>query len=157
MACITQWNCEHAVRATQDEWVIMRSSDKMWSTRGGNGKTLQFYYDKIPMNSMKIQKIWHQKMSPWPPPPLPGWQVSNMLLGKSGRQLLIASERIKWLAQSRNDAQYWVCQVVKVKSNAVKSNITQEPGILCQWIKISWMYSSGRWQEWTLTYQETVN
>ena len=32
----------------------------------------------------------------------PGWKVSNMLLGKSGGQLLIALERKKWLGQSRN-------------------------------------------------------
>ena len=54
-----------------------------------------------------------------------GWKVSNMLLGKSGEQLLtlIAPERMKWLGQSRNDAQMWMCLLVKVKSNAVKNNI----------------------------------
>ena len=35
--------------------------------------------------------------------------VSNMLLGKSGGQLQIASERLKWLSLSRNDAQMWMC------------------------------------------------
>ena len=37
----------------------------------------------------------------------PGQKVSNMLLGKSRGQLLIASERMKWLSQSRNDSQLW--------------------------------------------------
>ena len=39
---------------------------------------------------------------------LPGKNVSNMLLGKSGGKLLIVSEIIKWLGQSRNDAQLWM-------------------------------------------------
>ena len=47
-----------------------------------------------------------------------------MLIGKSRGQLLIAPERIKWLGQSRNDTQLWMCLVVKVKSDAVKNNIT---------------------------------
>ena len=32
-----------------------------------------------------------------------------MLLEKSGGQLQIAAERMKWLGQSRNNAQLWVC------------------------------------------------
>ena len=38
-------------------------------------------------------------------------------------QLLTAPERMKQLGLSRNDAQLWVCLVVKVKPNAVKNNI----------------------------------
>ena len=38
-----------------------------------------------------------------------GWKVSNMLLGKSGRQLLIAAKRMKLLGQSGNNAQLWMC------------------------------------------------
>ena len=53
-----------------------------------------------------------------------------MLLEKTKGQLLIAPERMKQLSHSRNDAQLWMCLVVKVKSDAVKNNITQEPGIL---------------------------
>ena len=74
------------------------------------------------MNSMKRQKDMTLKDEP--PQPPPGQQVSNMLLGKSGE---VAPERIKRLSQSRNDAQLWMCLVVKVKSNAVKNNIAQEP------------------------------
>ena len=43
-----------------------------------------------------------------------------MLLGNSGK---IAPERMKRLSKSRNDAQWWMCLVVKVKFNAVKNNI----------------------------------
>ena len=31
---------------------------------------------------------------------------------------------------SRNNAQLWMCLMVKVKSDAVKNNIAQEPGML---------------------------
>ena len=34
------------------------------------------------------------------------------------------------LGQSRSYAQLWMCLVVKVKSDAVKNNTAQEPGML---------------------------
>ena len=43
-------------RAIQDGWVIVESSDQMWSTGGGNGKPLQYSCLENPMNSMKRQK-----------------------------------------------------------------------------------------------------
>ena len=43
-------------RATQDEQVMVDSSDKMWSTGEGNGKPLQYSCLENPMNSMKRQK-----------------------------------------------------------------------------------------------------
>ena len=57
-------------------------------------------------------------------------KVSNMLLGKTGGQLLIAPERMKSLGQSRNDAQLWMHLVVKVNSNVIKNNTAQELGML---------------------------
>ena len=42
-------------RATQDGRVMVESSDKMWSTGGGNGKPLQYSCLGNPMNSMKRQ------------------------------------------------------------------------------------------------------
>ena len=42
--------------ATQDERVMVESSDKMWSTGEGNGKPLQYSCLENPMNSMKRQK-----------------------------------------------------------------------------------------------------
>ena len=44
-------------RATQDGWIIVKSSDKMWFTGRGNDKTLQYSYCDNPMNNMKTQKI----------------------------------------------------------------------------------------------------
>ena len=52
-----------------------------------------------------------------------------MLLGKSGGQFQVAPERVKRLGQSRKDAQLWMCLEVKGKSDAVKNNIAQEPGM----------------------------
>ena len=42
-------------RAIQDGWVMVESSDKMWSTGEGNGKPLQYSCLENPMNSMKRQ------------------------------------------------------------------------------------------------------
>ena len=55
------------------------------------------------------------------------WSVSNMQLAKSGE---IIPEGMKKLSQSRNEAQFWMCLVMKVKSDVVKNNIAQEPGAL---------------------------
>ena len=43
-------------RATQDGWVMVESSDKMWSTGEGNGKPLQYSSLENPMDSVKRQK-----------------------------------------------------------------------------------------------------
>ena len=40
-------------RATQDRWVMVENSDKMWSTAEENGKPLQYCCLENPMNSMK--------------------------------------------------------------------------------------------------------
>ena len=48
--------------------------------------------------------------------------MSDVLLEKSRGQLLIAPEGMKQLGQSRNDAQLWMCLVVKVKSSVPKNN-----------------------------------
>ena len=43
----------HAVDGSQDGWVMVESSDKLWSTGEGNGKPLQYSCLKNPMNNMK--------------------------------------------------------------------------------------------------------
>ena len=43
----------HARRATQDGWIMVERSDRMWSTGEGNGKPLQYSYLENPMSSMK--------------------------------------------------------------------------------------------------------
>ena len=42
--------------ATQDGRVMVERSDRMWPTREGNGKPLQYSCLENPMNSMKRQK-----------------------------------------------------------------------------------------------------
>ena len=42
--------------ATQDGQVMAERSDRMWSTKEGNGKALQYSCLENPMNSMKRQK-----------------------------------------------------------------------------------------------------
>ena len=46
----------HARGATQDGWVMVERSDRMWSTGEGNGKPLQYSCLENPRNSMKRQK-----------------------------------------------------------------------------------------------------
>ena len=67
----------------------------------GNGNPLQYSCLENPMDSMKRQKRYNTGKGA-----SPGWKVCNMLLGKSGEQLLIAPERNKWLGQSENDAHF---------------------------------------------------
>ena len=171
---------------------------------------------RTPQRVWKGKKIWRRKMSP------PVQKVSKMLLGKAGGKLVIAPVRMKWLGQSRNDAQLWRCLVVKIKPNALKNSTAsqvalvvkkppanaggvrdsgwslgqedpleegmathcsilvwripwteelgrsqsirsqraghdwsnwhaQKPGMLGLWIKVNWMWSCRRWQEWTST------
>ena len=45
----------HAHRTTQDGWVMVERSDRMWSTGEGNGTPLQYSCLENPMNSMKRQ------------------------------------------------------------------------------------------------------
>ena len=50
-----------------------------------------------------------------------------MILEKNGE---IAPEGKKRLSQSGNNAQLWMCLVVKLKSDAVKNNISLGSGML---------------------------
>ena len=81
-------------------------------------------YQGNPMNGMKRQKDMTVEDEP------PGQKVSNMLPGKRRGQLLIDPKRMKQLGQSGNDAQLWVCLVVKGKPEAVKNNTAYKPGML---------------------------
>ena len=93
-------------RATQDRRVIV-DTDKMWPLEEGISNHSSILAVRT-MNNMKRQK---------------DMKVSNMLLGKSRGQLLIAPERMKRLGQSRNSGLLCMCLVVKVKFDAAKNNI----------------------------------
>ena len=86
-------------RATQNGWVMVENSDKMWSTGEGNGKRLQYSCLENTMDSMIRQKYRTLKDE------LPDRKVPNILLEKSGE---ITSERMKRWDQSKNNAQLWM-------------------------------------------------
>ena len=87
--------------ATQDGWVMVERSDRMWSTGEGNGKALQYSCLENPMNSMKRQndRILKEEL-----PRSVGAQP-NILLEISGE---ITPERMKGWNQSKNNTQLWM-------------------------------------------------
>ena len=101
-------------KATQEGQVTIESSDEMWSIGEGNGKPLQDSCLEYPMNSMKRQK---------------DMTLKDKLHRSIGAQYPtemsreIAPEGMKRLSQSRNNAQLWMCLVVKVKSDAVRNSV----------------------------------
>ena len=76
-------------RATQDRWVMVESSDKMWSIGEGNGRPLQYSCLENPMNSMKRQKDRTLKDE------LPSW-CGGGLIAKSCLTLVIVSDSMPW-------------------------------------------------------------
>ena len=88
----------------------------------GKGKPLQHSCLENPMNNIKKQRDMTLKDEL----KLIGAQYT-WLLEKSQE---IAPDGMKRLSQNGNNAQVWVCLVAKVKSDAVKNNTAQEPGML---------------------------
>ena len=43
-------------RSTQDKWVIVKNSDKTWTTGGGNGNQLHYWCLENPTDNMERQK-----------------------------------------------------------------------------------------------------
>ena len=83
---------------------------------GGNSKPPQYTCHENLMNYVKGQKdLTLQDESPRS-------EGVPYATGKSRGQLLIAPERMKQLGQSGNDAQLWMCLVMKVKSDAAKNS-----------------------------------
>ena len=88
---------------------MAEDSDKMWSTREGNGKPLQYTYLENPMNSMKRQKYKTLKDElRWG-----GAQYAEDQWRNNSRK----NEETK----KNNNIQLWVLLVMDVKSDAVKS------------------------------------
>ena len=82
-------------RATQDQWVMVEHSDKMWSTGEGSGKPLQYFCLENSMSSMKREKNMTQKDK------VPRSVDAQHASRESGE---IAPEGMKRLNQSRNNA-----------------------------------------------------
>ena len=91
----------------------MESSDKMWSTGEGNGKPFQHSCFENPMNSMKRQKDRTLKDE------LPRLVGAQYATGDQWRNNSRKNEE----SQRKNNTQLWMILVMKVMSNAVKSNI----------------------------------
>ena len=85
---------------------MVESSDKMRSTGEENGKSLQYSCLENHMNSMKRQKDITPKDEP---------HRSVGVQYTTGKSREIASKRMKRLSQSGNDAQLWMCLVMKIK------------------------------------------
>ena len=99
---------------------------------------------RTPWTIWKGKKRGHWKMS------LPGQKVSSMLLGKSGGQLLVAPERMKWMGQSGIDA------VVGVSGGESKVWCYKEQHCIGTWKVRSMIQgkldmANKRWQDWTST------
>ena len=73
------------------------------------------------MNNMKRQKDTTLKDG------LPRSVDAQYATEKRGE---MAPEGMKRLSRSENNAQLWMCLVVKVESDAAKNNIALEPGML---------------------------
>ena len=85
--------------ANQDGQVMVKRSDKMWSTGEGNGKPLQYSCLEYHMNSMKRQNDRILKEE------LPRSVGAQMLLEISGE---ITPERMKRWSQRKNNTQLWM-------------------------------------------------
>ena len=102
------------------------------------------------MNKMKRQrqKIMTLKDEPPPPqPPPPDRQVSNMLLGKSGGQLLIAPERTKRLGLKQKCLSFVDVSGGESKVQCYKEQYCIRAGMLGPRNKVNWMWSKRRWQK----------
>ena len=82
-------------RATQDGWVMVESSDKMWSSGEGNGKPAQYSCLEKLKDSMKRQKDMTLKDE------LPGLVGAQYATGEEWRNNSRKS-------QSENHTQLWI-------------------------------------------------
>ena len=107
--------------ATQDGQVTVERSDRIRSTGEGNGKPLQYSSLENPMNSMKRQKDRTLKDE------LPRSVGAQYDTGDQWRNKLRKNE-----GMVPKQKQHPVVDVtgVEARSDAVKSNIAQEPGML---------------------------
>ena len=100
-------------RIIQDRWVMVESSDKMWSTGDKNGKPLQYSCLENPMNSIKRQKDRTLK------------DELSRLVGAQyaiGGEWRNSSRRNEEAEPKQNNTQLWMHLAVEVKCDAVKNN-----------------------------------
>jgi len=96
-------------RATQDGWVMLDSSDKMWFTGEGRSE----------WQTTPVVLPWEQKYM----------TLKDELPRSVGAQYATGdkwtnnSRKNEEMEPSKNNAQLWMWLVMEVKSNAVKNNI----------------------------------
>ena len=100
-------------RATQDRWVMVESSDKMWSTGEGTGKPLPYSCLENPVNSIKRQKDTTLKDEL---PRSVGAQHATE------HQCRNNSRKKEEMGQKKNNTQLWMGLVTRARSSAVQSN-----------------------------------
>ena len=88
-----------------------KNSDTARSNGGQNDQLLQYSCLKNHMNSMKRQKDTTMEDEPL---------RSESIQYATGQDWRNRSKRMTRLGQRGNDAQLWICLVVKVKSDAIK-------------------------------------
>ena len=98
--------------ATQDRWVTVESSDRMWSTGEGNGKPLQYSCLENPMNNMKRQ---NDRILKEEHPRSVGAQYAT---GDKWRNNSRSNEGMR---SKQNNNQLWMGLVIEARSNAVRS------------------------------------
>ena len=123
--------------------LMAESADEMWSTGEGNDKPLQYSCLENAMNSMKRQKDMTMKDE------LPRSVGAQYTTGEEWRN---NSRKNKETEPKWKQSPVWDVTGNGSKSDAVKNNIAEEPGMLAPWIKVHWKWSNRRWQEWTLTF-----
>ena len=120
--------------ATQDRWVMVERSDRMWSTGEGNGKPLQYSCLENCMNSMKRQKDWTLKEEL---PRLVGAQYAT------GDQWRNNSRTMKGWSQSKNNTlntSLWV--------NRDRGRSLGGASLVARWLRL-WLPMQGA-QVWSL-------
>ena len=89
----------HARRATQNGWVMVERSDRMWSTGEENGKPLQYSCLENPMNSVKRQNDRIPKGE------LPGSLGAQYATGDQWRH---NSRKNEGMEPKQNNTQLWM-------------------------------------------------
>ena len=108
--------------ATQDRWVMVERSDRVWSTGEGNGKPLQYSCLENPVNSMKRQnhRILNEE--------LPRTVGAQYATGDQWRNNSRKNEGME--PNQKQNIHLWMSLVIEARSDAVKSNTALELGML---------------------------
>ena len=100
--------------ATQDGWVMVERSDRMWSTGEGNGKPRQCSCLENPINSMRRQKDRTREDE------LPRSVGAQYATGDQWRN---NSRKSEGMEPKQKHTQLWMGLVIEARFNTVKSNI----------------------------------